>query len=223
MYWKLLKEVGHVVEVMPLELPGHNSRMGEPLETELRSAATKVADVIQEYVTREGQQRQYALFGHSMGGWIAYEAAVVLSKRAVHQPTHLFVAGNRAPQYAKKDLDSTVMHKLSFDEFWPAMARRYGPNPALEIPEIQRAVWPILKADFGMCEKYEQDTSQPPLAVPVTALGGDQDCRVAREHIQGWGAHTSAAFTDVWLPGAGHDFVSEPHAGLVAAVTRVFS
>lgn len=41
--------------------------------------------------------------------------------------------------------------------------------------------------------------------------------------IQGWGDHTSAGFTQVWLPDAGHDFVNEPHKQLVEAVAQVFS
>lgn len=48
-------------------------------------------------------------------------------------PAFLIVSGNRAPHLAgpQHDVDPTVMHALSYADFWPAFERRYGSNPDL--------------------------------------------------------------------------------------------
>lgn len=50
---------GAGVQVVPIELPGHNSRMREPLEIDLKTAASKVVDIIVDLVTRQGRIRAH--------------------------------------------------------------------------------------------------------------------------------------------------------------------
>ena len=46
------------------------------------------------------------------------------------------------------------MHALSPEAFWPAMAARYGPNPALDHPAVRRMLLPLLQADFLLVETW---------------------------------------------------------------------
>ena len=75
----------------------------------------------------------FALFGHSLGAWIAFAVAQELQKQGKPLPVALIVSGIRAPQLAgvQHDADGLEMHKLGPEEFWMAMENRYGPNKDL--------------------------------------------------------------------------------------------
>ena len=112
------------VEVMPIELPGRNSRMGESKDaTSVAQLASEIVDAVQALLPGgeggggEGQNQSnppYALFGHSMGAWVVYEMAREIRRRrrrgggggggggggaysALAMPRKLYVCGNRAP------------------------------------------------------------------------------------------------------------------------------
>ncbi|KAL6758269.1 Alpha/Beta hydrolase protein [Haematococcus lacustris] len=183
-YHALAQQLAPDVEVLPVELPGHNSRMNrEALQTDLRALAAQVAAVVRQC----SQDRAYAVFGHSMGAWIAYE---------VVQLTEL--------------------------EFWAALERRYGANPALASPALRKAMWPVLKADFTLLETYQHDPGTPAVPCPLTVIAGSLDTRFTKDQVAAWQHHAlapgslfGAEFQEVWLEGQGHNFISQPPAQLV--------
>ena len=69
--------------------------------------------------------RPFALFGHSMGAYVAYELACRLEERGV-RPTHLFVAGPRAPHLPTA---GPPIHTLPDPDFPEAVRRRYRAIP----------------------------------------------------------------------------------------------
>lgn len=75
----------------------------------------------------------YVIFGHSLGGWIAYALTQELQIQGYPLPCRIMVSGIRAPQLTgvAHDPDGIEMHKLGPSEFWEAMERRYGRNPDL--------------------------------------------------------------------------------------------
>jgi surfactin synthase thioesterase subunit len=132
------------IEVLPIELPGHNSRLREPLASDLRPLAARIASVVAAQEAKLNQQKQqqyeaysssYALLGHSMGAWLAFEVAQALLRGTVgvQSPCHLIVVANRAPSLcgAEHDIDPTRLSQLDGDAFWAAFTRRYGPNASL--------------------------------------------------------------------------------------------
>lgn len=132
------------IEVLPIELPGHNSRLREPLAPDLRPLAARIASVVAAQEAKLNQQKQqqyeaysssYALLGHSMGAWLAFEVAQALLRGTVgvQSPCHLIVVANRAPSLcgAEHDIDPTRLSQLDGDAFWAAFTRRYGPNASL--------------------------------------------------------------------------------------------
>lgn len=62
------------VMVLPIELPGRNSRLKEPCATDLRALAKDILTEGVEPLLRTREQcPPYAVFGHSLGAWIAFE------------------------------------------------------------------------------------------------------------------------------------------------------
>lgn len=85
---------------------------------------------------------RYAVFGHSLGAWLAYEVTLHIQRLSKSRgsaasdillPRALVVSCNRAPHLSgvEHDTDPTRLHQLQGDEFWAAFERRYGSNPYL--------------------------------------------------------------------------------------------
>jgi medium-chain acyl-[acyl-carrier-protein] hydrolase len=71
---------------------------------------------------------------------------------------------------------------------------------------------PILRADFAVAET-SRTADEPPLACPITALGGVDDPRARPEELDAWRIHT-AAFERVTFAG-GHFFLQSGRSELL--------
>lgn len=205
--WREL--VPEQVHVHPLELPGRGARWGETPVNRLPLMAEMLADALAGHL-----DRPYALFGHSMGGLIAFELARTLRGRGLPQPVHLFVSGSDAPDLPRTRQpvhaapDADVLEELRF----------LGGTPPelLNDAGLMELILPALRADFSLLETYQYH-AQPPLTVPLTVFGGDADPLVASERLHRWLRQTSAASQLVVLPGE-HFFVHSAVADVIAAI-----
>ena len=113
------------VELLPVELPGRNSRMLEPKGQSMRQLVGALVDALAETL----RETPFVVFGHSLGAWMAYEVCVELQKRRGPQPVGLVVSGARAPQLAdpRNDADRVQprMAELPSAAFWAHFERRY--------------------------------------------------------------------------------------------------
>lgn len=221
-YRDWLTGFGPTVEVRAVQLPGRENRIAEPLAVEPQRVAAALA---------AQADRPYALFGHSMGGRVAFEAVRQLRADRARLPELLFVAACRPP-----DLDgdgplsnlsrldeSSLMDRLVTEGSLP-------PEVAAD-PDLRELFLPMLRADFRWVDDYRY-VPGPPLPVPVVGYAGDADRAVSESEMAGWERHTSAGFTLHTVVG-GHFFpyhrageltgmverelqVAMPHAGSVA-------
>lgn len=106
------------VEVMPVEFPGRGSRMGEGCVEDMGSLAAKIVSDLLPVL----EEMPFAMFGHSMGAFVAFEVCVLLRRLGGVGPMKLFVSGCRAPHL--KDCDPVKLGDLDYDQFWAGFARR---------------------------------------------------------------------------------------------------
>ena len=193
------------LQVLPVELPGRNSRMKEP---RLENMSALVEAILQGIgpLLNEGP---FAFFGHSMGAWVAYSLTKELQRRGGPLPVTLFVSGNRSPTLAgiENDLDPVSMHTLEPHDFWNAMERRYGENPDLKNESMKKFIMPLLQSDFTVVETYEapEDAIVP---CPLVVLGGNSDNRYNEAQLEAWtDCSTEEMFRGVhWFDGD-HSFL----------------
>jgi surfactin synthase thioesterase subunit len=196
------------IEVCAVQLPGREARMKEPPIGELRRLVVELAEVVEPYF-----DRPVALFGHSIGGLIAFELAREMRRRHGIEPVHLFVSGCPAPQVP----DSDPLYDLPEDEFMERMRRFNGtPREVLEHPEMMQLMLPALRADFSLRDTYAY-VEEPPLRCPISALGGMNDRCVRTEILERWREHTSEAF-QLWLFQGDHFFLRTAQAAVVESV-----
>ncbi len=199
------------VELGAIELPGHGSRMTEPLLTRMTELVEAIASDLLPHL-----DQPFAFFGHSMGAWVCFELARWL--RTNHQPcpVHLFVSGARAAQIPHR---KPPIHQLPQAEFVAALRRLQGtPEAVLEHAELMELMLPILRADFAVLETYTY-ASQAPLPCSITAFGGLQDVDVSEEALQVWQAQTSAGFSHRMLAG-NHFFIHSDQTLLLQLLTQ---
>lgn len=199
------------VELLGVQLPGHESRLREPLIPDLHTIADEVALEL-----RATPEVPTAFFGHSMGALIAYETAQRLRNTSA-APRALIVSARIAPTLIET---REPFGELDDEAFIEAMDRRYGGVPALlrEDAEFRELYLPPLRADVMAVSAYRARDVQP-LDCPIHALGGADDAATSRDGLDAWRGHTSGRFTLQILPG-GHFFVQSARSDVVAFVSR---
>ena len=80
--------LGPGVEVCPILLPGREDRIGEEPIGRRADLVPLLADAL-----APGMTRPFALYGHSMGGLVAFELARLLAERGGALPVRLYLSG----------------------------------------------------------------------------------------------------------------------------------
>ncbi|MDR4461478.1 MAG: alpha/beta fold hydrolase [Nitrospirales bacterium] len=197
------------IELCAVQLPGRESRMKEAPIGELRRVVVELAEALAPSL-----DRPVALFGHSIGGLIAFELAREMRRRFAIEPVHLFVSGCSAPQI----YDNDPLFDLPEDEFLDRMRRFNGtPREVLEHPEMMQLVLPALRADFSLRDTYRY-VAEPPLRCAISVFGGTEDVGVGKERLEPWKAQTSKWFQLCLFQGD-HFFLRTAQAAVVESVS----
>ncbi|HET9621311.1 MAG TPA: alpha/beta fold hydrolase [Kofleriaceae bacterium] len=197
------------VEVCAAQLPGRELRFRDPPVHDMHEAVAALADAMTPLL-----DRPYALFGHSMGALIALELARELDRRGLPAADALFAAGSPAPH---RIAEAHRLHALDAAAFRRALIALDARNRAvIEHAELWALLEPVFRADFALVERY-QPRAEPPIAVPVIALGGADDPVVAPDALDAWRDHTRGAFTRAVFPGD-HFFIASAEAEVLRTV-----
>ncbi|MFC0212043.1 thioesterase II family protein [Paenibacillus chartarius] len=199
----------HDIDVIPVQLPGRESRA---LEAPIESLNTVVQTIAREITPL--LQLPFAFFGHSMGALIAFETARRLRYTHHVSPVHLIVSGKSAPQ-----LPSTRphLHNLPEEQFIEEIRNMQGtPEEILQNRELMQLLLPRLRADFSVCDTYAFAPGET-LPCPITVLGGTEDSGVSPESLQGWKEHTKEAF-QVRMFRGNHFFLNDQVPAVTEAV-----
>lgn len=174
------------IELVPVQLPGRESRIQEAPFTQLEPLVQSLAQAIRPYLNKP-----YVFFGHSMGGLVSFELTRELRRQRLATPLHLMVSARRAPQLPDRD---PPIHALPEAEFLEEIRSLKGtPEEILHNDDIMQMMVPILRADFSVCETYTY-TQEEPLPCPITAFGGRLDDEIGKDELAAWKEHTRAFF-----------------------------
>ncbi|WP_321861661.1 thioesterase II family protein [Burkholderia cenocepacia] len=193
------------IDVFAVQLPGRESRFDEAPHTRMDIAADEIAAAMQPYL-----DRPFALFGHSMGGAIAFELAARLERT----PVHLFVSSWLPPpparprRFIERATDAALLDSVS----------RYGgmPDELLRYPDFARAFVRVLRADMTLLDAY-RPAAVPP-GCPITVLGGTDDPIVRAVELERWRAHERVAAVRVF-PG-GHFYLRDEQRAVLDTIGR---
>lgn len=204
------------VELSIAQLPGRDRRITEEPVRDIRAMVTGLAPELGRFA-----DAPLVLFGHSMGGLLAFETAHWLREHHRSAPALLAVSGCAAPSAAAGDTDRRAgpSQLLGDDEFVELVVRMGGTQrEVLAEPELRELFLPVLRADFAAVETYRH-RPRPALTCPIAAFGGTADPHVRDDELPDWAAHSAGGCRTEMFPG-GHFFLREHRDALLGAVLR---
>lgn len=213
-YTKWKKFLNEDLELCPIELSGRGKRIGEPFYASFEEAVDDIFNSINENLNDD-----YAIFGHSLGSWLALEVIYKIYERGCKLPKHIFFSGNRAPHIYKTE---KKLHKLSDLEFKKEILNIGGtPRELFEVEELAELFLPILRADYRLLENYHHKNHAYCLNTDVTIVNGIND-NLTCEELSAWGKYTNANFRICNLSGD-HFFITEEVEEITKLINETLS
>jgi medium-chain acyl-[acyl-carrier-protein] hydrolase len=199
------------IDLCPVELPGRAARLDEPPFTSISRLMQPLAQALEPLMAVP-----FGFFGHSVGAWVAYEAARQLRSRDGRAAVHLFVSGRESPNGTSPD--PACVQPRSEDDLL-AVLQHFGGTPAeiMQRPELMAVLLPALRADLMLVEGYAVDREDR-IACPITAFGGTDDLAHSGS-LQSWREFTRGNFRSCIFPG-GHFYFSSAAPALVTEIIQ---
>ena len=201
--WRRL--LPHWMKVQLVELPGRGSRLNEPLVEDFDVLVAQLADELSDMARRTPR---YVLFGHSLGGLLAFELAYALAERGVSAPAALFVSGAPGPMWHDPARDDSYSVPPTDMQLTEELRRLNGmPAELLQNAELMEMVLPVLAGDFRLRASFIR-RERAPLACPIYAFGGTRDPVVSTAALHAWRCETTAGFMTEMFDGD-HFFIRD--------------
>lgn len=159
----------------------------------------------------------FALFGHSMGGVVAYELTRRLLAEGRTPPRWVGLSARAAPHPGG---EAAGRHLLDDEALRRELLSMGGTPPAvLDDAELWALFAPAIRADLRVAETWRPDPAAAPLPVPLSVYGGTRDTTSPPERLTGWAAR-SRHFLGLHLFDGGHFYFQNDPTALTAQITR---
>ncbi|MEM7313525.1 MAG: alpha/beta fold hydrolase [Planctomycetota bacterium] len=174
------------VLVSPIKLPGREARFKESPIDNVDEMLLCLEEQVLPVVTPP-----LVIFGHSMGGLIAYEWTCSLIDAGI-QPSLLVVSASRSPDGYQGE---GRLHKLPDDEMIASLQRDFGRGRPFsdDETEMMKMLADTIRADLKLLETHRW-SERAPIDVPIVAMYGTEDSEIPKSRMEGWKARTTAAF-----------------------------
>jgi len=187
------------VEVWGVLPPGRGKRYDEP-------PIDQVSELVRALLAEVEFQPPFLLFGHSLGGLLAFETARGLQAVGRPGPEALIVSAHRPPHQPCEEAPISGWPEA---QFRAEVEQRYpAPAELVEDPELLAQSYRMLRADLAMVETYRYQPAQP-LSCPIAVVSGVDDYWSEQE-LTGWARHTSAGCRITLVPGDHHYLLDQP-------------
>ncbi|WP_136668994.1 thioesterase II family protein [Flavobacterium sp. H122] len=153
------------------------------LEIDRENSQVDIDDIVDDLISKNFSQlynEPYCIYGHSMGGLLAYLLCQKLQEKKLPMPEKLIVSGKLPPSMPRKKL---ISH-LPDQEFWDEVVALGGmPDEIKEYPELIEYYMPILRFDFKLVEDYRHEQKNK-LTIPIDAFFGSEE--TTYEEMEDW-------------------------------------
>lgn len=210
--WK--KYLSPKIELVPIELSGHGSRINEPLNRTIDKIAKDVINTVS--IEKNMSGCPYALFGHSFGALICYEITKLIDNSKHQLPEHVFLSG-RTPPHMPKHMK---LHDLPDDKLINALSRM---NDIREMDKdnqmLMKIFLPIIRADIEAAEKYVDNFKHEQLNVDISVMVGRDDKYFTIEESYDWAIYTHKKMNTYAFEGA-HLFIHTEAAFICEVINQ---
>lgn len=188
-YLQWRKYTDQRIEIVPLELAGRGEKQNLPLRQTMEET---ISDVIGDFKNAYTGGK-YAVFGHSLGAWIAYELYYHFEEENIPLPESMIFSGNCTPFSGKEGI---VRMDMQDDEFMEKLISLGGMSrQILTENSLYNTYKQIFRADFSVAESYTAVAVERQITCPVIVLGGTEDSSVSTEDLMEWRKVTTGRYT----------------------------
>jgi surfactin synthase thioesterase subunit len=202
-------------ELAAICYPGREGRFAEDYARDWDELAEDATAAVEAAV-----DGPYVLFGHSMGGWMAFDVAARIEERGGPAPAALVVSSANAPSRgltpqdmfpSQRDTDAELSHWM----------RTFGllPEHVLNDPDLQEMATELMRADIRVRDSFYYREGAA-VNVPLQVLTGDADQVIDPGTADQWRKLAGGDFTHDVLPG-GHFYTPEVWAGLPSRIAAL--
>ena len=211
-YREFVEKAPTFLNLITLEYPGRSTRMKEPLPVDINGLADDLFNQVKELAGNG----HYAIYGHSLGGLMAYLLTKKLLENAMPMPSQLFITGTTGPSSISRT--EKKRHLLDQQEFIAEIRDLGGmPDEILNSEELLYFFEPILRSDFKISENYIHEQSVP-LNIPITVITGTEE-DMELEDIQLWQKETTHVVDFKRMPGK-HFFIFQHPFKVMEIISR---
>lgn len=212
-YREFIEKAPSFLKIVTLEYQGRGTRMQDALVTDINEM---VNDVFGQVSPLIGQQ-DYAIYGHSLGGLMAYLLTLKLVENNHKPPMHIFITGTSGPSSPDRQ-EEKKRYLLPQKEFIEEIRALDGmPEEILENEELLYYFEPILRADFQASETYTY-RERPPLTIPFTVVTGTEE-DIEPENIKLWQKESIYPVDFKRLPGK-HFFIFQHTFKIIEIISK---
>ncbi|WP_158607971.1 type I polyketide synthase [Nocardia panacis] len=211
------------VEVVGIQFPGREDRLDDTPVDSMPAFVAELAEAMLPYL-----DRTFVIYGHSMGGLLAYELTRYLEQHYNEVPMKLVIAGWPSPALVRDYVRDLEHIRDGFDLEGASDSQVLAvlrDNKLLDIPvEDESSIlhWlPSIRADLKMLGDYDFENGYT-LRAPISVLRGADDPVFEPDQLQGWGKLTSGGFAYTSVPG-GHLFIQNPHPQVMTTIAQELS
>jgi surfactin synthase thioesterase subunit/acyl carrier protein len=211
------------VEVMGIQYPGREDRIEEVPIDSMPSFVAELAEAMLPYL-----DRSFAIYGHSMGGLLAYELAKYLEQQYAEVPMKLIVAGWPAPSLVEGYVRNLKHIRDGFDMDRASDTRVLEvlrDNGLFAAPIDDDAsiepLMPSIRADLEMLGDYRFESGVA-LRAPITVLRGTEDPLFEVDQLRAWEKSTNGRFSLTTVPGD-HLFIRNPSTQVMRTIAGELS
>jgi surfactin synthase thioesterase subunit len=210
-----LGAAGSEIAICPVQLPGRETRFGDRPIDDMEELVDRLVEILLPFM-----DSPFALLGHSMGGFVAYELAAAVEARAGLVARSLVASSATAPHLGVRARER--ISELPDAELVQALDARYEgiPREIRDQPEHLAVFLPLLRGDLRLLENYAPPR-RASLGCPIHGFRGTEDRGVSPEELAGWADYTRAGFTATELAG-GH-FAAFAHPGLAERLSGLLA
>lgn len=164
-YSGLKRHICEDIAVCPIQLPGRENRRNEGLSDSSSELVSAIAEGISKKL-----DKPFALFGHSMGGMLAYELALRLEEYYDKTPMILFTSASSV----FRDNSEKKVSELSGEELKSYLLSLGGvTEDFISSSELCSLYLPIIRNDYRLVENY--DCSLRKLSCSICAFASRED------------------------------------------------
>ncbi len=207
MFNDFLYEAPVGTDVYAVQLPGRENRKDEEIYTDF----TLLLDDLEAAIVPllDGQ---FAIYGHSFGGIIAFEITRRLRKKHGLEPIHFFSSATMAPQMTMTWKNRDVLKQSAISE--NSEQKLIGLMTYIDDLDFVKKILPLLRIDMALLVDYDYE-NEAKFDFPITVFSAIEDEVTLPEEMAPWQDQTNAEFRqelvhgDHWFVSRNKDFIRE--------------